>query len=576
MSREAALLVVFLGACAHHTATPILASDVAEGKRGASLSAYLAQRDANATVCDLKARGPHIAVVNAAVRNDLMKGLSDRRIPPPLWRQCVDAIVRSADRETNAALFDEVRLALAKHRLDSLAIRYVTAYVAAMEPIRGLRNGQPVDVVTLDELFRARDDSTLKQYADRLPDSSLRIEARRRAIRLRMAQSPYAWVRDNAATVEQSLMNSGVDRVRIEDHPLVGGAIDDAVRTARVVLVRQDVEHQTSTLVGSYDDDSVVSVLPQLSLRGALHLQLQGVDQPVTLCPPPEALDPSPCLLATEVSLGNPMAYLEADGTIRFVERITSGETARLAAQQERFVVPVVVHGQQLTALDWALRFVTPNELVLAGGSSGGHGPDLRIRLDVLAANRLSYTVSRGSRQYVAIVERPHWRDFDVLSEGGGGAAGMDGSNGRDGFSGTPGTNAICPSSPGANGGRGEDGTPGGDGGPGGHGGDGGNVLVKIHATGALASELVSLAHWTVASRGGHGGSGGSGGLGGRGGSGGSGGMGATCFDAEGHSTSLSGGSSGFSGSDGRNGMTGTSGASGRNGIVTVRVIGTN
>jgi hypothetical protein len=535
MSRSAGLLLALLGACAQHALRPILASDVAEGRRGATLSAYLAQRDANATVCDLKAGGPHIAAVTAKVREDLINGLSDGRIAPPLWRECVDAIARSADRETNAALFDMVRDALARRRLDTVASRYATTYVADMELAR--------------------------------------VESKRSAIRLRIAQSPYAEVRDNPAAVEQVLMSTGVNRVSIDDHPLVRGWVDDAVRTARMVLVRQDVEHQTSTLVGTYDDDSVVSVLPQLSLRGALHLQLEGIDRPVTICAPPEALDPSPCVLATEVSLGNPLAYLESDGTIRFVERITAGEAFQLAAHQERFVVPVIVHGQQLAALDWTLRFVTPNELVLGGGPSGANGPDLRIRLDVLAANRLSYTVSRGSRQYIAIVEHERWGDFDVLSQGAPGASGLDGSNGRDGFSGLPGTNAICPTFAGGNGGRGEDGAAGQDGAPGGNGGNGGNVLVEIHATGDQANELRGLVGWTVASRGGHGGAGGAGGRGGRGGSGGSGGMGATCFDADGHTSSLPGGSSGFSGNDGRSGIPGMSGSSGRDGIVTVRIV---
>ena len=567
MFRATALLLVFLSACARHVPRPILASDVAEAKRGPAVSAYLAQRDANATVCDLQARGPHIAAMTAKVRDDLMKGLSDGRIPPDLWRQCVDAVTRSADRETIAALFDAVRVALAKHRLDSVASRYATAYVAAMEPIRGLLNGAPIDTATLDALFRAADDSTLRQYADRLPDSSLRAEAKRRAIRLRIGQSPYSLVRDSAASIEQTLMNTGVNRVDMDDHPLVLGWIDDPVRTARVVLVRQDVEHRTATLVGSYEDDSVVSVLPQLSLRGALHLQLQGIEPPVTLCGPPQALDPSPCVGATEVRLGNPMAYLEADGTIRFVERITAGNGFRLGAQQERFVVPVIVHGQQLAALDWALRFVTPNEFVFGGSD------DLQIRMDVLAANRLGYTVTHRSRQYTAIVERQHWRDFDVLSQGSAGSSGMDGSSGSDGSSGQSGTNASCPSSSGGNGGRGEDGGAGGDGSPGGDGGDGGNVLVEIHATGAQAEELRALVHWTVASRGGRGGSGGAGGRGGRGGSGGAGGTGTTCFDTEGHATYLPGGSSGMSGSDGRSGLVGSSGHDGRDGVVTVRVV---
>src|ERR1051325_11299337 len=140
MPRRAALFLALLGACAHQTPRPILASDVAEGRRGATLSSYLGQRDANATVCDLKARGPHIAAVSTRVRDDLMKGLIEGRIPPLLSSDCVDAVLRSADRETNVALFDVVRDALARHQLDSVARRYATAYVAEMEPVRGLRH----------------------------------------------------------------------------------------------------------------------------------------------------------------------------------------------------------------------------------------------------------------------------------------------------------------------------------------------------------------------------------------------------------------------------------------------------
>jgi hypothetical protein len=276
---------------------------------------------------------------------------------------------------------------------------------------------------------------------------------------------------------------------------------------------------------------------------------------------------------ARDITLNNPLAYLEPDGAIRFVERITAAEAFRLATREERFVVPVTVNGQQLAALDWALRFQTPNELVLGGDASGANGPDLRVRLDPLAGNRVSYSVSRGSREYIAIVEFGQRRNFDVLTRGAPGSTGMDGSSGRDGLSGTPGTSAICPSFAGGNGGRGEDGSNGQDGGAGAKGGDGGNVLVEIHATVGQADPLRSLVRWTVASRGGTGGSGGAGGTGGRGGSGGPGGLGTVCIDADGNATSLPGGSQGFSGLDGRNGLPGMSGSSGRDGKVTVRVI---
>jgi hypothetical protein len=276
---------------------------------------------------------------------------------------------------------------------------------------------------------------------------------------------------------------------------------------------------------------------------------------------------------ASDVRLDSRWAYVETDGAIRFVEHLTAGEVVVLATSGQRLDVPVIVRGQRITALDWGLRFETPNDLLLVGGGSGAAGPDLRVRVEPLAGGHLKYAVSRGDRQYAAIVEGAQVNDFHVVSQGSDGERGLDGSSGSDGLTGQSGNNASCPSFQASDGGRGGDGSPGNDGGAGGAGGSGGNVLVEVAAEGRQYEELRALTRKTVVSRGGSGGAGGSGGRGGRGGAGGSAGQGATCVDSDGKVTNLSGGSQGFSGSDARDGWSGMPGSNGQAGRVTVLVI---
>ena len=603
-------------------ALPITASQLAERSNGRVLLTYLGQRDASAAVCDLNARGPHLAAIDATVGGELMEGLREGRLAPALWSQCVGQLVRSADPIGAASLLDAVAYSYgqvvidtrvendaalheqlaalqalliddsndawrrsdsahklltglndvgARHRLGPLAQRSAAAVIADLELTNGVRNGARVDIAILDELFRTRDDSTLQQYALRLPDSSLRTEARRRVIRLRVEQSPLAAVRDNAAAVEDTLMRYGVNPVSVTMHPVRDGAVDTSLSTRRVV-VRQDLAHQTTTLVGTVDDQPDLSVLPQLSLRGALRIELEGIDGLVTLCDPPEALNPLPCVSESAVSLDSKIAYLERDGTIRFVDHLSTRDALALA-RGDGVVVPIAVGGKQLATLDLGLRFETPKDLVLTGGGLAANGPDLRVRVEPLAAGRLSYTVARGKREYVAVVEGDHATDFHVITQGTDGTRGRDGAAGQAGMTGTAGMGAICPSSPAGSGGRGGDGGPGEDGGAGGDGGSGGNVTVAVVTLGTPTNDMQSLLRKTVLSQGGAGGSGGTGGSGGRGGDGGPGGAGTTCVDTNGNTTFLSAGSAGFSGSDGRSGFNGIPGSSGRAGRVTIEIV---
>lgn len=617
-------LFLLVAGCVRLEPTPTTASQVARSNNRSVLVAYLRQRDASATVCDLASDAPHISSLDSGVRHVLIDALREERLPPGLWRDCVGRLLNSADVESAQSLFDDVvrayKQTLAKRRVesDSLAIgrlsamhtllmkrqadvaprpavmndllawlheakakrrlgpvglRYASELISDVELERGAHDGRPVDVDTIDDLLRAGDEPTLRQYARRLPDPGLRAEARRRIIRLHVRSSSYREVRENAAAIEETLLRAGVNAVAIRDHPPLRGWIDTTALAARGVLVRQDLHRLTSSLLGIADSGGAFSVLPRVRLRGALQVQLEGIDDPVTLCAAPERLDPSPCIPASEVSVDSRAARLDADGSVRFAEQMTAQEAEALAEDAHRLRVTIAIGGRPVAALDWDLRFETPKDLVFGSTHAGAHGPDLRVHVRWLETGRLVYDVTDRDRRYQAIVEREEAERFHVISRGADGERGSDGSSGRDGLAGLMGVGAVCPSTPGGDGGPGQDGTPGEDGGAGGSGGNGGNITVEIiHGSGAR-DDLLALVRRAVSSEGGSGGLGGSGGSGGHGGQGGSGGSGTTCFNSDRQVSTLPGGSNGANGLDGRSGFSGSSGSRGAPGRVTIRLV---
>jgi hypothetical protein len=617
MPRPAYLPLVVLVACAPHLRMPMTASQLAEHNDGGALVTYLGQRDATAAVCDLGAPGPHLASSDADARDELMSGLRERRIVPALWRDCVDRLARSSDPESAASLFDAVarsyaiaidaeaiepnpvieeqlsmmqallldrridvaphpetmtklieylRGAIAQRKLGSVAMRFASELVADVELEHGTRGGRTVDALALDSLFTSGDEATLRHAALRLPEPRLRTYARRLIIRLHIQSSPFPQVRQNAAAVEETMMRLGSNVVVLTVHPPLRAWVDTSALAARGVRVRQDLRHHTNTLLGYAADGSGVSVLPQPSVRGMLHVALDGIDQPVTVCAPPEELDPSPCVPVTEVRLESRFVHLDMDGTLRFVEQLNAPDAMSVAASARRLIVPVSVGGKPLVDLDWELEFETPKDLVFDAGL------DLHVRIDVMSTNRLGYAVANGDELYEGVVERSRAGSFRVISRGDDGANGSDGSPGHDGAPGSSGISATCPSTPGTDGARGQDGSAGQDGENGRPGGRGGNIVVDV-MHGANSAALVALLQGSIRSEGGSGGTAGSGGAGGHGGAGGSGGSGATCTDNEGRVTTLSGGSSGPSGSDGHRGSSGWRGANGDPGQVTLRVL---
>lgn len=588
------------------------AAELAQYDSGPALAAYLSQPDATPDACDPSARGPHVSHLDEDVRDALVGAIADGATPPKLWLACTDALLRHAPAEEAASLldavgraykslvkdrrfetsptmqasavamqrlyvershavrddhaelaqlFDDLRAAIAGSKLGPVATRLGKELLAVTEVERGRWRGREVNAALLDSLESAKDEPTLRLFVERLPTESLRTEARRRIVRLHIAESPFPEVRAHADAVEERVLIRGSNPIDLDAHPPARGWLDPARVPVRGVLVRQNVWAQTATLLAYRDVAPNVSILPGLELRHALMLYVSGISEPVTLCGPRKELDPSPCVEPKDVTLGNPVAYLDRGGIFRFVESMPMHEAVGLTVMHDRFELPVSVGGKKLTSFVWPLHYTRPQDLVLDGAGAGMKGPRLVVGVDHRDPARYVFSVTDGARRYVAVVEARDAAEFAVASRGAQGSTGATGASGSAGASG-----AECQS--------GGNGTSGGQGGPGGPGGDGGDVEVDVDCGGAPCESSVALLRRTVASVGGPGGSGGAGGAGGPGGSGGPGRSPTTHIDSNGITvTDDPGCSAGSSGSSGSSGSRGVDGPPGEPGRVTFGVL---
>jgi hypothetical protein len=592
------------------------ARDLAALDRSDALVGYLQQPGASAAVCDAGAPGPHPILISPDTWALLARGLAEGRVPPDLWRGCVERALDGASRDRavpllNAivtryrALIDDaaletspamrarlgalqavyiqrpagldadaevlgpvvghVRAAFAAGRLRPVAAGFARELLAIVDLQRGLYGGRPVDVALLDDLQARRDQTLLRRFADRLPSPELRDDARSRLVRVRIAASPYAEVRAHAGEVEQAVLRQGQNRVLLDRRMVTSVRLDRQTLDGPVVRLRQDVWHQRVALLG-YGAGASPSLLPPVPLRDALRVAVGGLSRPISLCRPARDLDPSPCIAAQDVTLGNSLAYLDGDGALHLAEDAPAREAADLV-RDHAFTLSIGVGGGGAVPFAWPVRFERPERLIFA------NGPHLRVAIVHTDPSLFSFTVSSDQAAYLAVVEAEDLPAFRLTSRGAAGRDGVSGSAGSDGTPGMDGMSASCPSMGGGAGSSGGNGSPGGageDGGPGGNGGDV-DVAVDCGPTGC-APAVVDLLRAIITSEGGPGGAGGTGGPGGRGGRGGSGGAGTFCpaGDNGGIGSSLSAGSAGMSGSDGMAGSNGSDGSPGRAGQVRI------
>jgi hypothetical protein len=621
------VLVLVLTGCARSYPSPFTAKDMAAIGTGDALVHYLHQPGATAAVCDRKGDGPRFRGSSPDDLADLAGGLVGGDVHPDLWQRCTMILLESSTPDEASALLDamahayhkllgrkavetdeaeraklealhgafllrrrgtaphaaaidgdvaSLRDALAKGRLGPVASKFGHEVLTTIDLERGLWNGAPLTVAALDALEKDKDEALLRRIALRVPDESLEKEARRRIVRLHIAASSSPEVKQHAVDVEAAVMATGRNAIDPARHAPTAAWLDEQRVHLRGVLVRQDVRKQTATLLtvdageGHDANGGAASVLPSLNLRGALYARVDGIKDPITICAPPDTLDVAPCLLPAEVKPKVPIVYVDAEGLLHFVERVTSKDAMRLVYDTPNLPLPFDVGGRPLLTVEWPIVFEEPPPLVFQGPMSG-RGPDLRVVIEKRYSPRLFFEVSGPQGKLVGVVEGKDAPSYEIASRGGGGTPGARGMDGSNGSAGSPGMPGSCPGSPGGQGGNGSPGGNGTSGGPGGPGGPGGNVSVSVACATGDCRSVVGLVERVVRSEGGPGGPGGEGGHGGQGGAGGPGGSGASCTDSQGHFTSVSGGASGSPGSNGSSGARGADGPRGAPGKVDIR-----
>lgn len=438
------------------------------------------------------------------------------------------------------------------------------AQVAEMLAVVDLETGRHEGEFVTNETIDGIDDiDILSRFNKRLPSADLRAHARRRIVRIRIADSKYPEVREDAARVERAVMKTGRNPLPA-DVRVLDSEYDTDSGPAVGVFIRQHRPTNTATFLGFSRTQGKISVFPAIELRDRLRFKVPLVESLVTFCAPADELDPSPCIDSSNLRLDNDVAHFDENGSVHFVEHLKIDTAIDLLDDGGYFRLSPGSTTQPYASIDFGLWYESPGSFVQEG-SHGGRGPDLRITVRE-RHGRFIFNVS--GRKFV--VQRGDAGRLQIGSRGGRGrtgSAGMPGMNGSAGMSGSP---ASCYGS-GTNGGRGGNGTSGGNGGPGGKGGDGGKVLVTFACDGPQCAASRKLLRSMLVSEGGAGGAGGPGGRGGAAGPGGRGGSGTSCT-ANGQTRYQSGGGSGSSGSPGSAGMSGSSGSPGRAGKIIIRL----
>jgi hypothetical protein len=502
--------------------SPLQLAEDSQNRPAKALVHYLSQPPPlQLAVCDPHADGPHVARMDDKVVDALMKGLARGRIPAENWMGCVRAAWEGADPGLRAQIASAVLHGFVEaltaanpdaeewvwYNLEAVATamearppqaglrveeaRSITSQVRTMQPDLGPRatpfadrflqevdlelgfwDGAPVDSA---RIATETDEELLLRFAQRLPEPTLREAARDRLVRLRVAASPFAAVRDRADAVTESTLARGFWPVPLETFPVATVRTATTLSGAAGVVVKQDLDEGRWSLRGITSDGRLLDAV--IDLRDLLRMEVEGLEKPILLCQENDGLQPEPCVAPSALACEHPVADLDETGQLHLASgKIEEAPHPLAHAQTLEFALSVAETPQDLSL---PLRFLPPPPVVHAG-ETGEPGPGLVVRVRRQGPDRFLYEVTAGDHTQRAILERSDLPEFRVVSQGGEGRPGTEGAEGERGAPGHDGSTAICPYTQAGDGGIGFDGGPGGPGGPGGSGGPGGDIELFV------------------------------------------------------------------------------------------------
>ena len=622
----AALTHAFTTGCTRRLGYPYSTQELARDARDrprVALIHYLGQANADPEVCRRSSTGAGLARVDASVLAAVAEAIAAGTVKPGPAGSCLgigldglpspearellaalaevylEALQERVPRDNRGALHAVLRdSTLARDNPDVLEPleRALNAALEAQslapgaylfaEELRdalGLAHGRWRGAPVTTALVEAQDDATLELFVKRLPRESQRDLARRELVVRRVARSDNPDVARDAQAVVQRLLDTGRNAIDLERHPLISARF--APRDVPLsVVVHQRPPLGTAALLAAEGQNG--KLLPRLPLQGWLLLRASDHEREVTLCAARAALDPEPCVLATDLRAASGHMTIDGNGVLRLQDNLTIAEATKLLmAELPSLSIDIRRGTRPLASRALPLYFRAPDPLHLPGEGLGSNGPNLHVRAYERGQHVAFEVRTRGSRMLAVVDPRAPGR-FSIATAGTRGAAGHAGATGHAGTSGISGMNASCYGSAGS-GGPGGPGGAGGPGGNGGPGGDGGHVRVEVICEPHHCEKMSRWVRRRVHSIGGQGGPGGPGGRGGSGGAGGQGGMGSSCREqtraasysdgkytpAQYRNTYKPGGSSGIRGSDGPRGRDGAKGPNGKSGTIELRIV---
>ncbi|MCB9679031.1 MAG: hypothetical protein H6737_28275 [Alphaproteobacteria bacterium] len=410
------------------------------------LIGYLEQTSADPAVCDLaRTDGVAIPFADGRVVKALHKGLEKGRIPPDRWARCTLLLWREADALLAQDLGDALLASIGTHlggtspagvgealldvlvkrraqdpldaeRLGALAVRardrrasvdpnaaehlVLGDLAAVLDAEAGLYEGRPLKK---DAIAATSDAVLLTQWALRLPDPVLRRAAGERLLDVRIERSPFAWVRENAATVRDAAMKGPVG--------LPPGAALIAARwspardgTAMLRLHQEPTRGKVRLLPAGADGTR--SADPSLDLVDTLWVDVDGLERPITVCGD-APFDPTPCVPPKQLQMRHPVAELAPTGRLLFPRELDAREFIELGRDGDRLSAQVVVEGL-IAQVDLPIQFDSVPELFLQAPGNRGNGPEAKVEVWELSHGRLLFEVRSvvlGRKPWTALVE---------------------------------------------------------------------------------------------------------------------------------------------------------------------------
>ncbi len=555
---------------------------------GEALVHYLSRPSADATACT----AANFSRQDSKLVEPFVESLDSKRVPLTLWAACAQRLLASLPAPSRATFIERLSglavtflerpdvarlqvisdvlarrprerapgMAKLRSRLSQPGSKPLGGVVdslrALLELDEGNVNGQPL---TEAGVLQLNDEALLRRIDARVPDEALRTAARRRIVRLHLAQCSMREVCERAAEIEEAVLARGRWAQPVAS---LSAPVPQPPLVAPVdVRISQDIAAQLASPFLAGDEEHRA---PAIDLRPLLRFHV-GWSEPLALCESPDALAVMPCIDPAQVSLGTGFATLDKAGVLHLGTKWAMADAIDLTRTGQGLVVPVKLGDRLSQVVQVPLTAQVPGSFCFEGEPTG-RGPLVSALVVPAVQGLLVEAVDEKGRRVQFVL--PHSAaGVEFGSCGGRGRTGTAGTRGMNGSSGSSGSSAMCPSSPGGRGGNGGNGTAGSAGGDGGPGGEGGALRVELRCGQACEDE--ALVRALFRSRGGLGGDGGPGGPGGSGGAGGPGGSGTSCYQ-NGKSSYASGGSAGSSGSQGPQGPNGRRGAPGRDGSVEV------